>query len=161
MVNKKLYRMVLDNPSVSPRPYASFDIEPYSRSRHHNEIRRIYGEAFEKEPWPESWDSFEEFDPKGIFLAQDSSSRQWIGFVVSFERDGYGYISVVAVIPPFQRRGIASALVRKAIEYFRSLHLRTVKIDAYVESTAAVETYKSLGFVVESTFDDRDPTVEG
>ena len=77
-----------------------------------------------------------------------------MGYVICFRRRDIGYISVVAVAPAFQRKGIASALVHTAIDYLHSLQLFTIKIDAFVDSTPAVKTYKALGFKVESTFED-------
>ena len=130
-----------------------FSIEPYSQGEHSEQIRRVYGEAFDDEPWPQDWASFDEFDPNGVFVARDYVAERVVGYVICFKRGEIGYVSVVAVTPAFQRQGIASALVHTAVEYLRSLHLDTVKIDAFVDSIPAVETYKSLGFEIESTFE--------
>lgn len=65
---------------------------------------------------------------------------------MSFRREDFGYVSVVAVQPDFQRRGIARALVGRAARHLRSLGLELVRIDAFGDSPPAVAAYWSLGF---------------
>lgn len=154
MAEEKFYRMVLTHaPPLRPLP-GSISIESYWKTQHSEQIRHVYAQAFEREPWPKDWDSFEEFDPKGVFVARHCPTDRVVGYVIGFKRGEMGYISVVAVIPDFQRQGIASSLVNAAIKYLHSLQLYTIKIDAFVDSTPAVETYRSLGFEVEGTFED-------
>ena len=80
------------------------------------------------------------------------------GFAICFRRGEAGYLSVVAVRPPQQRRGIASALVRRAAGYLSSLGLAAVRIDAWGDSPPAVATYLHLGFkVYDARIEDEDP----
>ena len=88
----------------------------------------------------------------GVFVAEDGGDL--VGFSICFRRGEHGYVSVVAVVPTHRRRGIASALVGRAVGYLRSAGVATVRIDAYVDALAAVATYRSLGFEVYERVDD-------
>ena len=148
--------MILRYPLLPVHIPDSIHIGEYSPTQHHEKIRYVFGEAFGESPWPEDWENFTGYDPHGIFIAKDHIQDKMVGFATSFSRGDYGYIGVVAVIPAYRRQGIASALVQRAIEYLRTLDLNVFKIDAYVDSTPAVETYRKLGFEIESMFDNKD-----
>jgi ribosomal protein S18 acetylase RimI-like enzyme len=126
-------------------PPAGICILPYCADLHQEYIPSLYAASFGEDPWPADWDQFDEFDPQGVFLAVEEEP---VGFAICFRRSDFGYISVVAVLPAYRRRGIASALVGTAIRYLRSLGLDTVRIDAYEASVPAVRTYEQLGFRV-------------
>ncbi|MFC1746187.1 GNAT family N-acetyltransferase [Candidatus Riflebacteria bacterium] len=130
----------------------SIDIVPYSKASNHVEIPHLYAQAFGETPWPLHWDEFDGFDPQSVFMAKDCSTGKTVGFVIGFRRDDFGYISVVAVIPAFRRRNIATALIKEAIEYLGSLQLTEIMIDVEVENYAAVEVYRKLGFEILRTF---------
>jgi mycothiol synthase len=143
---KKLLRMELTTSLPDVAPPAGVSIVPYRAALHHTLIPGVYAAAFAEDPWPAAWDHIAEFDPQGVFLALDDGTQEPVGFAICFRRRDFGYISVVAVLPAYRRRGIASALVRTAVAYLHSLGLDTVRIDAYEESVPAVETYTKLGF---------------
>ncbi len=130
-----------------------FNIVPYSPVLHHEVIRNMYSKAFGEEPWSTNWDAFQEFDPKGVFVASHSQMDRPVGYIISFRREDFGYISVVAVIPEFRRQGLASAMITAAIDYLQSLSLREIVIDVHVTNTPAVEAYKKLGFQVVEVFE--------
>ena len=111
-------------------------------------IPAIYREAFGEAPWSSDWHAFEEFNPGGAFLAVEEASGANIGFVLCFQRDEYGYISVVAVNPAHQRIGLASALVLAPVDYLGSLGLETARVDAWEDSPPAVACHEGLGFTV-------------
>ncbi|MEW6217217.1 MAG: GNAT family N-acetyltransferase [Candidatus Bipolaricaulota bacterium] len=123
-------------------------------------MRSLYGAAFGDAPWPEDWDRFERFDPHGVFVARNADTDHAVGFCVSFCRDAFGYISVVAVLPECRRAGVASALVHAACAYLRGLGLAAVKVDAFTDSLPAVHLYEHMGFTVESTFPDPEWVAE-
>jgi ribosomal protein S18 acetylase RimI-like enzyme len=153
MMGSKLFRMkLLGTPTPGHLP-PQFNIVLYSPVLHHEVIRHIYSEAFGEEPWPTDWDAFEEFDPKGVFVVSHSQTDRPVGYIISFRREDFGYISVVAVIPEFRRQGLAPAMITAAIDYLQSLSLREVVIDVHVKNTPAVEAYKKLGFQVVEVFE--------
>ncbi len=136
---------------ISPTDYK---IVSYSPALHHGKIPYVYSDSFQKQPWADDWDSFLGFDPEGVFLAVDAKTGTLIGFIVSYCKENYGYISVVAVIPGWRRKEVASSLIGTAIKRFRSMKIETVKVDAEEINTPALNLYKKAGFVVEETFED-------
>lgn len=50
--------------------------------------------------------------------------------------------------PRYRRRGIARALVEKAIAHAKAIGVRRVNLTVYVPNEPAVQLYRSLGFVV-------------
>jgi len=153
-MKRMLYRMVLCNDDEGCTLPCSVEIRGYCAKRHHEAIRSVYGRSFGEPPWPSDWDRFDEFDADGTFVAEDVRTAEAIGYVLSFRRRDYGYISVVAVVPEYRRQGVGFALVRTAIRYLRGLGLRTIKVDAFVDATPAVNLYWKVGFQVETTFED-------
>jgi ribosomal protein S18 acetylase RimI-like enzyme len=157
-MGRTLVRMVRDTllgPGEPPGP----EIRCWDPSRDHERIRFLYGMAFGHEPWPTDWEQFDEFDPEGVLVAEEGGDL--IGFVICFMRSGEGYISVVAIAPGARRRGIASALVRRAVRRLRDRGAGVVRIDAYEDARAAVEAYRSLGFEVYDVVDDPDADPRG
>ena len=153
-MGNKLFRMKRCGSTTLRTLPPHISIAPYSPEQHHEAIRYIYSEAFGDEPWPADWDEFDEFDTKGIFVALHAQAGKPVGYIISFKRRDFGYISVVAVIPEFQRQGIASAMISAAVDYLQSLHLNEVAIDVYVTNIPAVEAYKKMGFRVVETFEE-------
>ena len=123
-----------------------FRIIKYSKDLHHNEIPLIYSDSFKEEPWASNWDNIEEFDSDGVFLAVDEKSGEAIGYIISFKRKDFGYISVVAVKKDWQKCGVASALIKSALSYLLSLNLTVIKIDVKEKNIPAINLYKKLGF---------------
>ena len=140
-------------------PVPGVRIALWNPSRH-DMIPEIYGRAFGADPWPADWNRFDGFDERGVFVAE-TESNEAVGFAICLRRDGTGYISVVAVVPRWRRRGVASALVTTAAGYLRQLGLERVRIDAYLDARAAVDTYRALGFEVLEVVADPDADPRG
>ena len=128
-------------------------IVPYDPPVHHPAIPALYATAFDDRPWDDDWDRFPGFDPKGVFVAVASEVDGLIGYVVSFRKQGHGYISVVAVVPEWRRRGVASALIGSAVGYLRSLGLKTIRIDVEQTNAPARRAYERAGFQVVNAFE--------
>jgi ribosomal protein S18 acetylase RimI-like enzyme len=129
---------------------------PYDKARHHAAIRTLYAEAFEDTPWPSDWDEFLQFDPRGVFVAEATATAEAVGYVISFQRDDIGYVSVLAVVPAHRRRGIALALILAATDYLRSLDVASIQVDAFTDSLPAVSLYESVGFRIIKTYEDEE-----
>ncbi len=157
-MTRMLLRMGRDT-AFGPDRTPGVEIRPWDPSRDHARIPEVYGEAFGHDPWADDWDGFDGFDPGGVFVADGGDGP--VGFCICFPRGGEGYISVVAVLPAYRRRRIASALVGRAVARFRSLGLTSVGIDAYEDAAAAVGTYRSLGFRVVERVEDPDADPRG
>ena len=155
-MKRTLYSMVLCNDSEEHSLPCSVAISGYCAHRHHEVIRSVYARSFAESPWPPDWDKFEEFDPDGAFVAEAPGTAEVVGYVLSFRRRDFGYISVLAVVPEHRRKGVGLALVRSAIRYLRGLNVRPIRVDAYTDATPAVNLYRKAGFEVETTFEDEE-----
>lgn len=111
-------------------------------------IPTVYIAAFQDgNIWPPTWHEFEGFDPDGVFLGHDR--ERLVSFVVSYvrpETPDRGHVSVVATAPSHRRRGIAAALIHRAVRRFSSLGLRRVTVDVRADNLPAVRAYESVGF---------------
>lgn len=58
-----------------------------------------------------------------------------------------GYINNIAVDPAYRRRGIASALMDRAIDVARELELAFLTLEVRESNTAAIALYEKFGFV--------------
>jgi ribosomal protein S18 acetylase RimI-like enzyme len=146
------YRMQLDNTSSVAATSSAATVVPYNSEEHHIIIPKLYAAAFGLEPWPETWDQISGFDPKGVFIAQEPTSREPIGFVIGFRRWDIGYISVVAVVPKRRRQGIATVLIAAVVQYLREQGIAIIQIDVEQNNTAAVQAYEKFGFHIISGF---------
>ena len=160
MKRRYLHKMELQRHLRAPRAPEGVVICPYDKERHHAVIRTLYAEASEDAPWPPDWDDFPQFDPHGVFVAEVTATDEAVGYIISFQRGDIGYVSVLAVVPAYQRCGIASALIQTATDYLRSLDITSIQVDAFTDSLAAVSLYKSVGFCVIKTYVDEE-SVDG
>lgn len=151
-MTRTLLRMERPATLVEPAMVPGVTVRRWRRERDHGRIPGVYAASFGRDPWPSDWDRFGEFDPNGVFVAEARGDA--VGFSICFLRGDHGYISVVAVVPPFRRRGVASALVGRAVGYLRSRGVDSIRIDAYRDAPGAVATYRSLGFRVYETVED-------
>jgi ribosomal protein S18 acetylase RimI-like enzyme len=151
-----IHRMELKDETLEISAPDGITIFSYDRKRHHDRIPAVYAEAFMESPWPADLDCFPEFNPLGVFIAESADTKETVGYVVSFQRESIGYVSVLAVVPPYQRRGIGRALAHTAITYLRSLAgVETIQVDAFTDSIPAVVFYKEFGFRVLHTYEDK------
>lgn len=97
----------------------------------------------------ESW-----FDADGLFLAFDDDSGRLLGFhwTKVHGQTGPGEVYVVGVDPAAQGRGLGSVLTLIGLRYLagRLSQATAPEVILYVEAdnTAAVNTYRKLGFAV-------------
>jgi len=155
-MKRTLYRMVLFNDVEECSIPDPIRIVGYCAEKHHDIICSVYSISFNEPPWPSDWDRIKEFDPNGVFIAEHVETKEVIGFIISFNRSNYGYISVVAVLPSYHRMGIGFALVKKAACYFKGLGIDKIKVDAYVDYEPALNLYSKIGFHIEKEFEDTE-----
>ncbi len=116
----------------------------YKKEIHHSLIPQLYAEGFGDKPWGSDWNKWDFFDPEGVFLALVSG--RYAGFVISYERDGNGHISVLTVLPEFRGRGIAEDLIVCASDYLFDRKFKKISINVEEDNEAALELYRKLGF---------------
>jgi ribosomal protein S18 acetylase RimI-like enzyme len=79
------------------------------------------------------------------FLVAEANDRV-IGTTMVQSSGKVGYISAVMVHPDYRRRGIATTLMRSAIEYIRERRMERAVLDAVSTNAAAISVYSKLGF---------------
>lgn len=154
MTQRYLHKMELHNDLRATSPPEGFVIRPYDKARHHGRIPTLYAAAFDDTPWPSDWDAFPQFNPRGMFVAEVAETGEAAGYAISFQRDDIGYLSVLAVVPAYQRRGIARSLIQAVVCFLRTLDVTSIQVDAYTDSLPAVTLYTSVGFRVIRTYAD-------
>jgi len=130
-----------------------FRTAPFRASHDSDAVATLYAEAFSDKPWPSDWADFAGFDPGGVFLAYDDTKP--VGFIISYLRPDSpdeGYLSVVGILPLYRRRGIAAALIQRAICRFWELGYHRVAIDVAAENLPALRLYERSGFTKVSEF---------
>ncbi len=76
-----------------------------------------------------------DFDPATYLVAVDVASGEYIGLVRVWNSPGRPRLGLIAVLPPYRRRGLATVLLARA---FRALHERGKKeVTAEVDDTNA------------------------
>lgn len=97
---------------------------------------------------PEDWHRLIQYEPSGCFVAESKAT-----IVGTITTTCYGqelaWIGMMLVHPDFRRRGIATALMERSLDYLRhSKQVRCIKLDATPEGR---HVYEQLGFVDEWT----------
>ncbi|THU93830.1 acyl-CoA N-acyltransferase, partial [Dendrothele bispora CBS 962.96] len=94
--------------------------------------------------------------PHLSFLAypSDPSTSSPVGVIVckqSMHRDLHnrGYIAMLSVSKEYRKRGIASTLVRNAMEAMKEDHVEEIVLETEYDNYAALSLYESLGFIRE------------
>lgn len=88
------------------------------------------------------WLRFIEHEPEGCFLAEWNGQPAGTVTTTAYGAD-LAWIGMVLVHPDMRRRGIASALMRRAIDYLQAKSVRCIKLDATPDGEPV---YARLGF---------------
>lgn len=63
-----------------------------------------------------------------------------------FERDGFGYVETVFILPEYRGRGLSKTMMNYIFDCFLSRGLRKTKLEVWKLNRRAVELYKSCGY---------------
>ncbi|MGW5385878.1 mycothiol synthase [Nocardia sp. NPDC003963] len=123
------------------------------------ELLRVNNAAFDWHPEQGGWSDAEFearraeswFDPAGLFLAFDTQQpRRLLGFhwtKVHYDEDPpVGEVYVVGIDPAAQGRGLGRLLTLIGLRHLRDAGLGEVLLYTEADNTAAVRTYRGLGF---------------
>ncbi len=89
-------------------------------------------------------------DPE-LFLVGEIEG-QVVGTVIAeFRADQSGFLSNIAVAPPYRRRGYARALVAEAERLLRQRSCRNIRLTVHSTNLDAVACYRRLGYDVKET----------
>jgi mycothiol synthase len=121
------------------------------------ELLRVNNAAFDWHPEQGGWTAADVsarreagwFDPNGLFIAVDADGRM-VGFhwtkVHTETADPIGEVYVVAIDPAAQGMGLGRALTLAGLHYLQDRSLADVLLYTEADNTAAVHTYRRLGF---------------
>jgi len=126
------------------------------------ELLRVNNAAFAWHPEQGGWTEAEVaerraepwFDPAGLFLASDDESGKMLGFHwTKVHGPQLGEVYVVAVDPTTQGRGVGALLTLVGLRHLAERLGAESTVMLYVEAnnSAAVRTYRKLGFEVFGT----------
>ncbi|MUL83828.1 MULTISPECIES: mycothiol synthase [unclassified Mycolicibacterium] len=140
-------------------------ISTYAGPQDDTEILRVNNAAFSWHPEQGGWTEREIverrgepwFDPEGLFEAFDEHTGALLGFhwtkVHAAPRGagddaGLGEVYIVGVDPAAQGRGLGSVLTLAGLHHLAGRSLPTVLLYVEADNSAAVATYRNLGFEV-------------
>jgi mycothiol synthase len=159
----QMRRSLRDLPPVPQAP--GVHVATYSGPQDDAEVLRVNNAAFSWHPEQGGWtvDDIAArrdepwFDPAGFFLAFDETDRRLLGFHWTKTHSAtVGEVYVVGVDPAAQGRGLGGVLTLIGMHHLAERLLRpggSAEVMLYVEAdnTAAVKTYRRLGFEVANT----------
>lgn len=159
----QMRRPLTDLPPV--RTAEGVRIATYAGPRDDAELLRVNNAAFSWHPEQGGWTEHDIaerrgepwFDPEGLFEAFDEDTGALLGFhwtkVHVAPRDAVhegnlGEVYVVGVDPSAQGRGLGSVLTLVGLHHLAARSLPTVLLYVEADNSAAVATYRNLGFEV-------------
>ena len=155
----QMRRPLADLPA--PRAADGVRIDTYRGPDDDEELLRVNNAAFSWHPEQGGWTEAEIaerraepwFDPDGLFLAFDEKTGELLGFHwTKVHNEGLGEVYVVGVDPAAQGRGIGAALtligLHHLAERLSGNSQSTVMLYVEADNSAAVNTYRRLGFEV-------------
>lgn len=148
-----------------PRAVEGVRIRTYAGPQDDAEILRVNNAAFAWHPEQGGWTEREIaerraepwFDPEGLFEAFDEDTGALLGFHWTKVHAGpggagheaaLGEVYVVGVDPAAQGRGLGSVLTLTGLHHLAQRSLPTVLLYVEADNSAAVATYRNLGFDV-------------
>jgi GNAT superfamily N-acetyltransferase len=94
---------------------------------------------------PADWERFIRYAPEACFLAEWEGEPVGTVTTTAYGTE-LGWIGMMLVHPDYRRRGIAKALMRRAMESLGERQVRCIKLDA---TPAGEPVYRQLGFLPE------------
>ncbi len=89
---------------------------------------------------------------KGAFLAEDDEKHKTLGMVIGVIKSARGgkkegFLQNIVVDPEARGKGVGKELVRRALEYMKSLKVPTINVNIRDSQPQAITMYERLGFV--------------
>jgi ribosomal protein S18 acetylase RimI-like enzyme len=120
---------------------------------HQQEDPAKYGFVPEPEKRYERWLTTRAGDPRSVFLVAERDGRV-VGFIIGtpesdlgiYELKEYGFLHDLWVEPQYRHEGLGRQLVMLAIERFRQIGMKQVRLDVLSENGPAKKLFKSCGF---------------
>jgi ribosomal protein S18 acetylase RimI-like enzyme len=129
---------------------AEFHIAPYS-SEYFEGVKTLWQEAFPGDP---PWNKAEvavpaklAVQPELFLVALDGDLV--IGSIMAGYDGHRGWLYALAVLNSRRRRGIGTALVRRAEDRLRSMGCNKINLQVRASNATVVEFYERLGYMIE------------
>ena len=116
------------------------------QAEHLDDLADLESSVFSR-PW--SYDALAEElqNPLAVFYVADfKSSKQAVGYMGMHHILDEGAVSNIVIHPKFRRRGIASALMQRAVEYAKKCKITRLTLEVRVSNAAAIAFYEGFGF---------------
>lgn len=113
--------------------------------RDYTQLNRLEKASFRREDnWP-FWDLIGILTLPGLVRLKAMVDGQMVGFIGGEREVGkrLGWITTLAVLPDYRRRGIARALLSQAED---ELAMPRVRLSVRASNTGAIQLYKSAGY---------------
>ena len=81
-----------------------------------------------------------------FLVAEDAATGEVIGYAGLLVAADEGYITNVAVFPPYRRRGAAGKLLDVFLRFARANHLAFLTLEVRPSNAAAIALYESAGY---------------
>lgn len=99
------------------------------------------------EPWCEDGFLEELSNPLAVFkVAIDKNSNKVIGYIGMHHILDEGYITNIAVMEDFRRKGVAKELMKSLFEYGKEKDMSFISLEVRVSNKNAVDFYDHFGF---------------
>lgn len=99
------------------------------------------------EPWSEDGFIEELSNPLAVFkVAIDTSSNKVIGYVGMHHILDEGYITNIAVMEEYRRKGVAKKLMKSLFKYAKEKDMSFISLEVRVSNQNAVDFYENFGF---------------
>ncbi len=100
-----------------------------------------------------SWLKSRTNDPRAVFLVADRQG-QAVAFLIGtveheipiYRLSEYGFIHDLWVEPEYRNEGIARQMVMQAVEQFRTIGVKQIRLDTAMPNEAARKLFESCGF---------------
>ncbi|WP_327148565.1 mycothiol synthase [Nocardia sp. NBC_01329] len=155
----QMRRMLANSEIPEVEVPADIVVRTYGGPSDDAELLRVNNAAFDWHPEQGGWSGSELaerraeswFDPAGLFLAFDARQpKRLLGFhwtkVHHDENPPAGEVYVVGIDPAAQGRGLGRLLTLIGLHHLRDAGLGDVLLYTEADNTAAVRTYRGLGF---------------
>lgn len=97
-------------------------------------------------PWSRSMFATELAKPSSLSVAAIDAHGELVGYLVLSRYVDAWHVMNVAVAPPWRRRGVATALLRRVFESTRADARRGYTLEVRVSNQGAIALYERLGF---------------
>ena len=116
------------------------------------EFVELYNKCFLASPdpfCPLTIDEASKLDFEGVFIAEmwDTLAGFIACFIQEDEESIYGEITGIGVLPSRRRKGVATALIRSASEYFIDAGVEEVYCEVFEENMPSLMLIQAYGFV--------------